>query len=111
LRGGERERELLADLRARLFAKGDPDVAALQGGLEILRDTDLRASLSQVKQQTLLVAGERDTLTPPSAMQYMKDTMPNAKLEVFMGAAHAPFLSQPEEFVSAVENFMQGKNN
>jgi pimeloyl-[acyl-carrier protein] methyl ester esterase len=111
LRGGERERELLADLRARLFAKGDPDVAALQGGLEILRDTDLRATLPQVNQPTLLVAGERDTLTPLPAMQYLLEVMPNAQLEIIKGAAHAPFLSHPEEFVSAVENFMQGKNN
>ena len=111
LRGGESERELLADLRARLFAKGEPDVAALKGGLEILRDTDLRATLPQVNQPTLLVAGERDTLTPPPAMQYLLDVMPNAQLKIIKGAAHAPFLSHPEEFMYVLERFMQGKNN
>ena len=50
LRGSENERELLPDLRARLFANGEPDVAALQGGLEILRDTDMRHQLKQITQ-------------------------------------------------------------
>lgn len=107
VRGSEQERELLADLRIQLFSRGEPDVTALKGGLEILRDTDLRASLPQVKQPTLLLAGERDTLTPLGAMQYMAETLPHARLRAIKGAAHAPFLSHQDEFVKCVLDFLK----
>jgi pimeloyl-[acyl-carrier protein] methyl ester esterase len=106
LRGSENERELLLDLRARLFAKGEPDVAALQGGLDILRDTDLRAVLSKIKQPTLLIAGERDTLTPSAASEYMAQTIPHARLQTITGAAHAPFLSHPQIFMQHLKSFI-----
>lgn len=106
LRGSERERELLADLRQRLFSRGEPDVAALQGGLEILRNTDLRAQLKQVTQATLVIAGEHDMLTPTAAQAYLAQTLPNARLLQIKGSAHAPFLSHPDIFVKHVTDFM-----
>lgn len=106
LRGSQNERELLLDLRARLFAHGEPDVAALQGGLDILRDTDLRSQLAQIKQATLLIAGERDTLTPHAASEYMSQTMPDARMEIIGGAAHAPFLSHPQIFTQHLKSFL-----
>ena len=107
VRGSEQERELLVALRAQLFSHGEPNVEALKGGLEILRDTDLRASLAQVLQPTLLLAGERDTLTPLAAMKYLRDTMPDARLEAIKGAAHAPFLSHQDEFLKHLMRFME----
>lgn len=106
LRGCENERELLLDLRAKLFANGEPDVAALTGGLNILRDTDLRVKLSKIKQSALLIAGERDTLTPSAASEYMAQHMPHAKLDVVTGASHAPFLSHPEIFMQHMKRFL-----
>jgi pimeloyl-[acyl-carrier protein] methyl ester esterase len=106
LRGSENERELLLELRARLFVNGEPDVAALHGGLEILRGTDMRHRLSQIAQPTLVIAGERDTLTPLSASEYMAQVLPNARLAVIQGAAHAPFLSHPQIFLEQLTSFL-----
>ncbi|HUX90204.1 MAG TPA: pimeloyl-ACP methyl ester esterase BioH [Gallionellaceae bacterium] len=106
LRGSENERELLLDLRSRLFANGEPDIAALQGGLEILRDTDLRKQLSSINQSTLVIAGERDTLTPKAASDYMAQILPSARLESIPGAAHAPFLSHPQIFMQHLTSFL-----
>jgi pimeloyl-[acyl-carrier protein] methyl ester esterase len=106
LRGSEHERELLLDLRTRLFAKGEPDMDALKGGLNILRDTDLRDQLAQISQPTLLIAGERDTLTPSAASEYMVKTIPNARLQTIAGAAHAPFLSHPQIFMQHLKSFL-----
>lgn len=106
VRGSEQERELLATLRTQLFSHGEPNTEALKGGLEILRDTDLRSSLSKVLQPTLLLAGERDTLTPLAAVQYMKDQMHNAQLVTIKGAAHAPFLSHPQIFIQHILSFL-----
>ncbi|MDP1634996.1 MAG: alpha/beta fold hydrolase, partial [Gallionellaceae bacterium] len=106
LRGSENERELLGQLRESLFSRGEPDMGALRGGLEILRDADLRATLPDIKQPTLLIAGERDKLTPPEASYYLAQTMPSARVVEVAGAAHAPFLSHPEIFVRHVAGFL-----
>lgn len=106
VRGSEHEREQLVALRSTLASRGEPDLAALQVGLEILRDVDLRAALQQIRQPTLVIAGSRDTLTPLSASQYMALRLPAARLAAIEGAAHAPFLSHPEEFVKNVMDFM-----
>ena len=106
VRGSENEKQLLSDLRAQLFAKGEPAMEALKGGLEILRDTDLRDALDDIKQVTMVIAGERDTLTPAAASVYMADALPNARLEVIKGAAHAPFLSHPQIFLRYLNSFL-----
>ncbi len=108
MRGSANERELLTDLRSRLFSRGEPDINALRGGLEILRDVDLRAELSAIHQPALLIAGERDKLTPPEASFYMAQTLPDARMLKIAGAAHAPFLSHPEIFVEQLTEFLHG---
>ena len=109
VRGSESERELLGALREKLFSRGEPHLDALRGGLAILRDADLRSALPQIKQPTLVIAGERDKLTPPEASHYLAQSLPHARELVIAGAAHAPFLSHPEVFVEQVRNFL--KNN
>lgn len=106
VRGSEGERELLASLREKLFSRGEPHLQALRGGLDILRDADLRRQLPGVRQATLAVAGARDRLTPPEASRYLAQTMPNARVVEIEGAAHAPFLSHPEIFIERVKNFL-----
>ena len=106
MRGSERERELRLALQQRLFSHGEPDIAALQEGLELLRASDLRAQLKQVSQPTLVIAGERDMLSPLPAATYMAHTLPDARLQIIAGAAHAPFLSHREIFVQHVMDFM-----
>ena len=45
-----------------------------------------------------LIHGESDPLMPLSAARWLADHLPQARLEVFHGAAHAPFLNSPERF-------------
>ena len=106
VRGSEQERELLLVLRQSLMSRGEPDLAALQAGLEILRDADLRAALPGICQRTVVIAGDRDTLTPLPASQYMAEQLPHARLATIAGAAHAPFLSHTEKFVKHVVDFL-----
>ncbi|MBI5659563.1 MAG: pimeloyl-ACP methyl ester esterase BioH [Nitrosomonadales bacterium] len=106
VRGSENERALLQEMRERMADSGEPDRAALRGGLEILRDTDLRGELAQIAQPALVIAGERDTLTPPAASACLAQTLPNARMVEIRGAAHALFLSHPEEFVKQITDFI-----
>jgi pimeloyl-[acyl-carrier protein] methyl ester esterase len=106
LRGSENERELLALMRERLFSRGQPDINALRGGLEILRDVDMRGELRDIMQPTLTIAGERDKLTPPQASHYLAQVLPAARAVEIAGAAHAPFLSHPDLFVEHIKRFL-----
>lgn len=106
VRGSENERELLLQLRERLASRSEPDMATLQGGLAILRDTDMRMQLDQVMQPTLVITGERDTLTPLAASVYLAQALPNARLESIAGAAHTPFLSHPQIFAEHITSFL-----
>jgi len=106
VRGSEKERELLTILRSALSSRGEPNLDSLQSGLEILRNCDLRNELPGIMQPTLVIAGERDTLTPPQASHYLAEQLPNARLATIKGAAHAPFLSHPDEFMKHLLSFL-----
>jgi len=110
VRGGEQEREWLTVLREALFSRGEPDLAALQSGLEILRNCDLCSALPGMSLPMLVLAGEQDTLIPLQASQYLASNTQNGRLAVIGGAAHAPFLSHPDEFVGLVVNFLNEKS-
>ncbi len=97
-RGSERAREELRTLRESVFARGEPAREALSGGLDVLRDTDLRAQLACLDVPTLLIHGARDVLVPAQAAAQTARTLPNARLALIEGAGHAPFLSHPDEF-------------
>jgi pimeloyl-[acyl-carrier protein] methyl ester esterase len=105
-RGSENERELLTGLRERLFSRGEPNLAALRGGLDILRNADLRGILPNITQPVLAIAGQRDKLTPPQASLYLARAMPNARAVEIGGAAHAPFLSHPLAFIEHLKSFL-----
>lgn len=109
VRGGEQERGLLEELRDTLFSCGEPDLDALQAGLAILRNCDLRSALPFIAQPALIIAGEHDALVSMEASLYMAQQMPFARLVRIQGAAHAPFLSHPEVFVGQLTDFLRGK--
>jgi len=111
LRGSENERGLLSTLREKLFSRGEPDKEALRAGLAILRDIDQRGELAAIRQPTLVIAGQRDKLTPPEASNYLAHALSNARLVEIAGAAHVPFLSHPEQFVETVKGFLNAKDN
>lgn len=95
-------------LRACLSVCGESDVAALAAGLQILRDTDLRADLPRITQPVLIVHGERDTVVPLAAGEYLERTLPQATLAVIAGAAHAPFVTQPQDVARHIAEFCRG---
>jgi pimeloyl-[acyl-carrier protein] methyl ester esterase len=103
-KGAQAAKAVLRTLRDGLFTRGRPALGALRGGLEILAETDLRGQLECPS--TLLVHGDRDLLSPLPAAQWLASHLPDARLEVFHGAAHAPFLSHPNQFVETVKNYL-----
>jgi pimeloyl-[acyl-carrier protein] methyl ester esterase len=104
--GDEHARDLTRSMHE-LLRERIPDAATLAAGLAELRDTDLKKSVMATRLPTLLVHGEHDPLMPLAAAEWLAANMPNARLEVFAGAAHAPFLSDPDRFAQLVREFAQ----
>jgi pimeloyl-[acyl-carrier protein] methyl ester esterase len=106
VRGSENSGEVLRKLRTQLLAKGEPAAAALQAGLDILRNTDLRGEIAGLASPVQIVAGERDTLVPAAAATAAADLMPDAGVAVVAGAGHAPFIARPEIVAGLVHTFL-----
>ena len=110
-RGDERQVSLLRQLRAAVFEHGQPDPAALEAGLAVLTESDLRESLHEITLPTLVVAGEYDRLTPPGAASWMAAQIPGAALGLLKAAGHAPFLSHADEFRRVLLGFLAADAN
>lgn len=105
--GDTQARALTRTLAAALGSAATP--AALARGLDWLRDVDLRTRLACVAASalpTLLIHGERDALTPPAAARALAASLPDAQLESFADAAHAPFLADAQRFADCVATFL-----
>lgn len=83
-----------------------PDQNAAKESLDILATVDQRDTLPHVDRPVLLVHGELDTICPASASAYMAERLPLARLEVFPGCGHAPFMTRPERFNELLRDFL-----
>ncbi len=106
LKGSEHARSVLAGLRTALYERGEPSSRVLAAGLVLLRSVDLRTEAGAIGQPALVVAGSRDALTPPAAGEWLAAALPQARFAPIDGAAHVPFLSHPQAFEAALDDFL-----
>ncbi|WP_035057762.1 pimeloyl-ACP methyl ester esterase BioH [Andreprevotia chitinilytica] len=106
--GSPTAREVAKTLLADLLLHGEPDQQALREGLDILRDTDLRSRIAELDLPLLLQFGDRDTLSPLGAGEWLAAQQPKATFVVHRGAAHVPFLSHLDDFVVVQKRFLAG---
>ncbi len=66
---------------------------------------DLTDLLPLIRQETLLVWGDRDTATPLSDGKLMEQKIPNAGLAVIEDAGHYSFLDQPVVFRRIMQSY------
>ena len=105
VQGDEAARDVLRELRRHLFDHGDPSPKNLATGLKLLRDTDLRDSVARLPMPLLSITGSRDRLTPPQSGSWLAAQVVEGRHVDIQGAAHAPFISHPTEFVRAIDEF------
>jgi len=104
--GDEKARQVARQLRAAHAACDGPAPEALEGGLRILSETDMRDALVSIRQPALVVHGDRDSLVPLAAGEYLSRRLFDARFLVLRGAGHAPFLSKLEETSAALLEFL-----
>ena len=106
--GLEDARYILQGMRKRLANTMPPDQGALQGGLEILMQTDLRPCLHEIGRSGLLLLGNKDHLVSVETGAAMQALWPELQVEVIDGAGHVPFLSHSRQTIACILAFLQG---
>jgi pimeloyl-[acyl-carrier protein] methyl ester esterase len=109
VQGSEHGRAALAAMRHDLFTRGEPAPVVLAKALDALGSIDLRQRVPMLAQPTRIVAGERDVLTPAAASAWLAAALPQATARTIPGAGHAPFLSHPDAFAAALDDFLDGR--
>ncbi|WP_414147970.1 pimeloyl-ACP methyl ester esterase BioH [Erwinia sp. BNK-24-b] len=82
-----------------------PEVSVLQGGLEILRTVDLREKMQGLAVPLLRIYGALDGLVPRKIASLLDEQWPQSSSVIIEKAAHAPFISHPEDFCQQLLDF------
>ncbi|HEU4697773.1 MAG TPA: alpha/beta fold hydrolase [Gemmatimonadales bacterium] len=94
---------------ARRMMEGTP-VPGIVGALAAMRDrpdsTPLLPTLGDIP--TVVVVGEHDAITPPTAARAMAEAIPGARYEEVAGAGHLTPVERPEATVRALREFLGG---
>lgn len=69
--------------------------------------TDTTAALAKITVPVLILVGEQDKITPPSASETMLKAIPNAAMHVIPGAAHMSNLENPAVFNEKLLAFLK----
>lgn len=71
---------------------------------------NLGEELNQIKQPTLLVWGNNDTITPPFVAHEFNKLIPNSELYFVDKCGHAPMMEVPDEFNAILHKFLKKLN-
>ena len=71
---------------------------------------NLGEELNEIKQPTLLVWGNNDTITPPFVGREFNKLIPNSELQFIDKCGHAPMMEVPEEFNRILHQFLTKLN-
>ncbi len=97
---------LLNQLKAAVNEYQTPNVATLQGGLEILKSVDQRPDLSKLSCPALMILGEQDTLVPARVGNELLGLVPHWQVQLVERAGHLPFLTQADLVSQLICDFL-----
>lgn len=104
-RGSDLSREEFRALNSKLDERGEANIKALESGLKILSETDLRSNnINDIP--VLLILGEKDNLVPFSVNAEFKKKYSKLDELYLEKTAHAPFISKPGLCAERVKKFI-----
>jgi sigma-B regulation protein RsbQ len=101
--GNPQRPELSAELE-NSFCRTDPSIARHFARVTFLSDN--RADLPLVRTPTLILQCSEDVIAPPVVGEYVRRSMPAARLAMLSATGHCPNLSAPEETIAAMRPFL-----
>ncbi len=91
----------------RYCIQSPPSFKSLKKGLQVLGDWDLRKPLQNFTRPTSYLFGKLDAIVDPKTLTVMQEHYPQFNYYQFETAAHIPFLSHPDEFISRLQFLME----
>lgn len=105
VRGSATAMKTIRQLQQSLQQRGSADIEALRLGLDILSGSDFRRELSMLDKPVCWLLGARDALVPVALAEKLKILNPEINILIDEEAAHAPFISHPQNFIDALVKF------
>lgn len=96
--------DVLEGLFAHVASLSPPLIAAV---IRAYLDHSAEDMLPSIRVPTLILAGDRDQLTPVATAERMQRAIPGSKLVVFPGHTHLVQVEQPVEVHAAIEAFLR----
>jgi len=81
------------------------------GDFEACDKFNIMDRLKEIKVPTLIICGLEDQLTPVKYSEYLKNNIPNSKLEIIADAGHMVMLEKPKKFNEILEKFIKELSN
>jgi class 3 adenylate cyclase len=72
--------------------------------------TDVRPILPTITVPTLVIHAREDQAVAVQGGRYLADNIPGARYLEVEGVDHAPFLTEPDKILTAIEEFLTGKH-
>lgn len=104
--GSDTARQDIKAIKKQITAHPDPAPHALKEGLKLLSTEDLRSRIGRIIQPTLRLYGRLDSLVPTSGIDMICNLHPQSDTVVLPHAAHAPFISHPQQTADVITQFM-----
>jgi len=104
--GSNSARDDIKKLKQLLNELPAPRDAALTAGLDILQQDDLRDLFKNISVPLKGVFGRLDALVPYRVISKIKALNDDFEYEVLDKASHAPFISNKDEFLSAIKSML-----
>lgn len=104
---GATGRRMISKVQGRFGSRDYRAAGQMRPTLVKVVNEDLTPLLPAIQLPTLILWGDQDQEVPRSAMEIMAARIPRARLVVFEGAGHFPFLDMPDEFCRTVKEFLR----
>ncbi|MCP2034083.1 sigma-B regulation protein RsbQ [Planomicrobium sp. HSC-17F08] len=99
------DRPQLAEEFEEILCSNDPVIA--RQFAEVTFTSDVRAELSRVSVPTLILQTRFDAIAPPEVGQYVHEHIKGSQLRVMNAAGHNPHISDSEETVSLIKEYLE----
>jgi pimeloyl-ACP methyl ester carboxylesterase len=96
---------LVSQARAAFASPAAPETLA--AGLDYLLDCDLRPLLPRLPGGAVIIQGQEDRIVPPAQGRFLQEQLPGAKLNLWPGVGHLPFLTQAAAFNRILEECLR----
>ena len=101
---GNADRPHLGEALTTSFCSTDPVIA--RQFAEATFFSDNRADLKKLKVPSLLLQCSEDIIAPLEVGSYLSDNIPNSTLKVMKATGHCPHMSEPEETIALIKEFL-----